>query len=58
MEPRQCDRRHESGARQGPDALTRRHIYQTGIGPVCMSECEYAAYLDAKEERERDDDED
>lgn len=44
---------------QGPAALTRRHLYQTDIGPVCMSEHEYAIYLEAKaDEEERADDED
>lgn len=34
------------------EALTKRHVYQTGIGPVCMSEAEHAAYLEAREEQE------
>lgn len=34
------------------EALTKRHLYQTGIGPVCMSEAEHAAYLEAREEQE------
>lgn len=58
MEAKQCDTQHESSACQGPDALTRRHIYQTDIGPVCMSEAEHAAYIEAKAEKEHDDDED
>lgn len=45
----------EKPARQSARAhahKTTRHIYRTDIGPVCMSEEEHDAYLDAKEERE------
>ena len=35
-----------------PDELSKRHIYDTAIGKVCMSEQEHRMYMEALEERE------
>ena len=37
------------GSRSEMEDLTDRQVYETSIGPVCMSKKEYADYLDALE---------
>ncbi len=39
--------------REVPPELSDREIYNTPIGPVCMSKTEHEAYLEEKARRER-----
>lgn len=41
------------GSRREMDDLTDRQVYETSIGPVCMSKREYADYLDALEMKKK-----